>query len=163
MATGTRHGPVLRHRGRIKGLCFSPDSQLLAAGGTADLVNPQTGTTQALTGEVQLWRVSTGWAAGPALWHPRPVWCVSFSPDGRVLVTRSDTAVRFFLPMSGQRIGRELGGEGTVTNLRWNSAGTLAVFVRRRRQSLDGAVGVCRATGIAVALVHARRRDQSRL
>ncbi|HZU37612.1 MAG TPA: protein kinase, partial [Gemmataceae bacterium] len=126
-ASGFRHGPILRHRGRIKGLTFSPDGQLLAAGGAVDRVDPQTGVRQSLGGDVQLWRMDAGLTAGPSLWHPAVVWAVSFSPDGRLLMTASqDTAVRFFLPMTGQQVGRDLGSEGTVTKVGWNATGTLA-------------------------------------
>jgi len=126
--TGALRGPAPRQRGRVRAITFSPDGALIASGGVVILERPKGEWRPIVGGEVQLWEAATGRAVGRPMWHPAPVWAVAFRPDGRVLLTGcEDKGVRFFLPMTGQLLGRAHAAEGTVCSVCFDPGGTRAL------------------------------------
>jgi WD40 repeat protein len=57
----------------IRGIAWSSDGEIIAAAGS-DV-------------RVRLWEAETGEMLAESLEHDRPVWCVSWSPDGDYLAT----------------------------------------------------------------------------
>jgi WD40 repeat protein len=80
---GAGLGQVMNLRGEVRALAFSPDGRLLLTGSA---IRPAVAGGE-LEGEARLWEAETGEPAGPALAHPKPVWALAFSPDGRSFVT----------------------------------------------------------------------------
>jgi WD40 repeat protein/tRNA A-37 threonylcarbamoyl transferase component Bud32 len=106
------------HKGKVAGLAFSRDDQLLASGGedgtvklwqaaTGETVHTLTGHTAGVTAvafspdgrrlasacrdrTVKVWDVATGQEAFPLPPHPAPVFNVAFSPDGKRLAAACD-------------------------------------------------------------------------
>jgi serine/threonine protein kinase/WD40 repeat protein len=76
-ATGTDTGTLLGHSADVKDLAFHPEGNLLASASD--------------DGTVRLWRFDRRELVG-SLRHPREVEGVSFSPDGRTVLTRSHVA-----------------------------------------------------------------------
>jgi WD40 repeat protein len=126
--TGLPRGPALAHRGQVKAVTFSPDGRFAATGIHAEDIKPKHGWYNTLGGEVQLWYAATGRPFGPPLPHPRAVWALAFSPDGRVLLTGCrDSGVRFFLVSTGVQMGEARYHEGNVTAVAFSRDGRLAV------------------------------------
>lgn len=90
-ADGTPVTPFLMHRGDVTDFEFRPDGNLLA--------------TSSSDGFVRLWHPETGALAAPELPHPNRVEHVSFSRDGRRLVSlvpAGAAAMRVWDPASGE-------------------------------------------------------------
>ncbi|MBI3410784.1 MAG: protein kinase [Planctomycetes bacterium] len=122
--TGKARGPALAHRGRINAVAFSPDGQILASGGLVEDKLPKSGV-KLPPGEVRLWNAATGRALGKPLDHVAPVWCLAFSPQGRILATGAeDGRARFFLTATGALMDRPQVHEGTVATLAFSPDGT---------------------------------------
>jgi WD40 repeat protein len=89
--------PFLMHRGNVTDMEFRPDGRLLA--------------TSSTDGFVRLWNGETGALAAPELPHPNSVAHVSFSRDGRRLVSLVPTgaaAMRVWDPVSGEAMSPPL-------------------------------------------------------
>ena len=87
----------LAHRGDVTDLEFTPDSRLLATGST--------------DGFVRLWDTATGQLAAPELPHPNHVANISFSRDGRrlvSLVTNGQPAMRVWVAATGEALSPPL-------------------------------------------------------
>jgi WD40 repeat protein/tetratricopeptide (TPR) repeat protein len=95
-ATGQPITKPLMHLGTIYSVVFSPDGRRVLVGG-----NRQGN----VGGQATLWDVATG----EQLWTPRPmtsgpIWQVACSPDGKVLLTRSENEALLWDVESGQRL-----------------------------------------------------------
>jgi WD40 repeat protein len=84
-ATGEPVTPALKHRGPVAHAAFSPDGRLVATADPNTIIGP--GYT--LQGEARVWDAATGEPVTPVLPHGRHVAWVTFSPDGRSVVTAS--------------------------------------------------------------------------
>jgi WD40 repeat protein/serine/threonine protein kinase len=100
--TGAPVAQPLRHPQEVTYLAFSPDGQrvVTAAGESAftgflDYKN--------VPGEARVWEVATGTALGLPMTHKLGVCCVTFSPDGRRVITTSrDKTARVWDAATGQ-------------------------------------------------------------
>lgn len=101
--TGTILYTLAEHQGRIASLSWRADSAILASASE--------------DGKMVLWDTAEGWAAKSSTPHnslkEKPkgtafkipgVTSVDFAPDGRVLTTGRDNAVRIFLPNGNQQL-----------------------------------------------------------
>jgi WD40 repeat protein len=90
------------HGGGVRRVAFSPDGKRLAAA--------TTGARKVLTsesGEVKLWDLESGKAVQTMHGHPNAVSAVTFSPDGRRLVSAGeDPWIRLWEPVTGQEVLR---------------------------------------------------------
>jgi WD40 repeat protein/tRNA A-37 threonylcarbamoyl transferase component Bud32 len=73
VATGKPIGPPLQHKGAIRGLAFSPDSQWLLTG--------------SFNSTFRLWSAATGTPLGKPIRVDGEVWTVDFSHDGRLALS----------------------------------------------------------------------------
>ena len=119
----------LQFNGPIYTVRFSPNGKMLFSGG----VHENSGAVQ---GIFKMWNtdetipsLKVGERAYFApIFLPAPVWSVDFSPDGRVIVTGcEDGNCRFFHATSGRKIGNPIMNRGTVSDVRYNSVGNLAM------------------------------------
>ena len=105
---------VLEHGGHVQSVSFSPGGRLLATGGHE-------------IGVANLWEVSTGKhvAAFP---HSGNYWfqsLVTFSPDGKLLLTRGEDEVAFLWEVStGERVARLEHGK-TIRTVAFSFSGRL--------------------------------------
>ena len=101
--TGTILYTLAEHQGRVASLSWRADSAILASAGE--------------DGKMVLWDTAEGWAAKSTTPHntlkEKPkgtafkipgVTCVDFAPDGRILTTGRDNAVRIFLTNGNQQL-----------------------------------------------------------
>ena len=105
------------HDGPIYSLAFSPDSRLLAAGGTTDH-------------EVRIWRVDDGSELYLLRGHSGWVTALAFSPDGEILATAGTDGNIMFWETATGRLARMIDGpEGqTIHTLAFSPDGaSLAV------------------------------------
>jgi WD40 repeat protein len=116
VATGRQIGPTLNHANKVHAVAFSPDGRWLATGDEDGrgrlwpmlsddirpilfrLDHPTSGPKfsrdgsrlAALAGDrAYCWDVDTGRLVCGPLTHAKPITCVSFSPDGKLLLTAS--------------------------------------------------------------------------
>jgi WD40 repeat protein/tRNA A-37 threonylcarbamoyl transferase component Bud32 len=127
MASGRRlHS--FQHGNRVRAVAFSPDGRLAATGTGNDSRDPKAPTPRVPEGEVRLWNTATGRPVGPPLPHPDTVWCLGFTPGGRMLVTGArDAKIRVFLVASGEQLGELQKLDGTVANLAISPDGALVL------------------------------------
>jgi RNA polymerase sigma factor (sigma-70 family) len=94
--------------GLLTCVAFSPDGKLVAAGwGPNGNLSGETG------GDVRLWKVATGEAAGTLKGHKRLVAAVAFAPDGKTLLSGSfDCTTRLWDVATGRELRRV--GEGLM-------------------------------------------------
>jgi hypothetical protein len=103
---------------------FSPDSRLVAAGGGEgefDLNTP---------GHITIFDVASGQPVGAIDGHPRPVYYLAFSPDGRCLVAadrdwQGQTPLRYWELATGKERHRFEGHTGHVHALAFSTTGGL--------------------------------------
>jgi WD40 repeat protein/serine/threonine protein kinase/tetratricopeptide (TPR) repeat protein len=102
-------GPPLVHPGPVRAVACCRDGLTVVTGGEAarhPIANQQ--AAKDLKGEARIWNAATG-RLRKVLPHPRPVWAVAVSPDGRVIITGcGDGKVRFWNRKTGKPIGRPL-------------------------------------------------------
>jgi WD40 repeat protein len=125
VAKGRARGSTLQCGGAVKAVAFTRDGALVATAGSVVDVDRETGVRRKRGGEVRLWSTETGKAVGGILVHPDPVWSVSFSPDGNILLSGcEDMHARLFVVATGARIGQPLWHEGNVRATAFNRDGT---------------------------------------
>jgi WD40 repeat protein len=100
----------------VTSVAFSPNGKLLATGRLA----------RGRAGNVQLWDVASGTAAGPPLPDPSAVASVAFSPDGEVLASGDYRGkVILWSVVSHDQNGRALDAGATVKSLAFSRNGVL--------------------------------------
>jgi WD40 repeat protein/serine/threonine protein kinase len=136
-------GVVMRHRGTIQVLAFSPDGSLLATGNAIhDWPRPL--GELAAWGEAQLWDAKTGEQWGRPMLHPRGITALAFSPDSRLLLTGAeDGKARLFTVSCGEPIEVPHHHEGSVMSLAFSPDG---------RTALTGSAGGDNVGGTAAGL-----------
>ncbi len=82
-STGREAGPMLQS-GPVKALAWSPDGQTILTGSWSDY-----GQFSAVHLGAQRWDAATGKPIGPLMKHEGDVWAVSYSPDGKTILTGS--------------------------------------------------------------------------
>ena len=103
---------------RLHCVAFSPDGNLVAAGGGNWEQNPM--------GEVRLWNVQTGKQAARLVGHRGPVFAIEFSPDGKTVATGSlDSTIRLWDPATGQQKREIQGHSSWVGNLAFSPDGKM--------------------------------------
>jgi WD40 repeat protein/tRNA A-37 threonylcarbamoyl transferase component Bud32 len=129
-ATGVPVGEPWPHPGPLKTVVFSPDGRrALTAGLVVEEDNP--GGKPNLRGEARLWDVTTGRTIGPALKQPQPIWAAAFSPDGRLLLTGSESGdVQFWLTATGLPLGPPRHNIGNVSAVAFSPEGKTALTGR---------------------------------
>jgi WD40 repeat protein len=125
VSTGRQQGPALNCGGRVMAIAFTRDGAIVAAAGLVEDVDGQTGERRRRGGEARLWSTATGKPFGSALSHPTAVWALSFSPDGRMLLTGcEDSQARLFVVATGSQIGLPLAHEGLVRAVTFSPDGS---------------------------------------
>ena len=94
---------VVRHKGKVDAVAFSPKGDYFATG---------SGDHHA-----QLWDAATGKAVGKPMPHPGPVLAVAFTPDGRMLVTAAEKGVWRWDTHSNRQHGQASWHEGLVKTM----------------------------------------------
>jgi WD40 repeat protein len=92
---------VLRHEAWwVKDFAFSPDGKYFAT---------CCGDNQTSLGYARVWKADNGEPVAPPLRHSDGVFCVSFSPDSRQVVTGGrDSAVMVWDTLTGRRLGQPI-------------------------------------------------------
>ncbi len=102
-SSGREVGPLLAS-GPVKALAWSPDGKTILTGSWSDY-----GAFPGVLLGVQRWDAATGQRIGPLLKHKGDVWAVSFSPDGKTILTGSgDRIAQLWDALTGQPLGEPL-------------------------------------------------------
>jgi WD40 repeat protein len=91
VADGKEKATLQGHSQCVNSVAFSPDGKILASG--SHVFNKK---AQVVSGEVKLWDVATGKNTANITAHTYLVFCVTFSPDGKTLVSASDETIRLW-------------------------------------------------------------------
>ena len=112
LTTGALLRHFLGHTGRIYGMSFSDDGEMLATSGE--------------DGTVRIWKTSTGQPLHVCRGHTGNIWSVSFRPDSkRVASTSADGTVRQWSTETGDEIGVSFDRhQGDVTLASYSPDGT---------------------------------------
>ena len=124
VAKGKERVALKGHKGIVQAVAFSPDGKTLAsASRTVPMVPNQAGQ-----GEVKLWNVATGKETASLSGLSDEVWCVAFSPDGKLLATGGkDRTIRLWDVATVKEVASLNGHSGTVVSLAFSPDGkTLA-------------------------------------
>jgi WD40 repeat protein len=173
---GASFGPMLSHvtetlpPGRevwIVAAAFSPDSQIVAtATQETQMVDQQ---RRFVGGEVRLWRVETGELLVPPLAHRGPVKTLSFSPDGRLLLTGGFSVesvlkkrptvgeARLWDVATGMQIGPVLDHNGPIWSAAFSNSGRLVVTGGETGYAKFWLTATAQRIGTAYASGNARR------
>jgi WD40 repeat protein len=132
----------------VASLALAPGGAMLASGATV-IKDQMRGSVRAKAGNVWLWNPATGEEIGVLSGHQRPVWTLSFSPDGGLLASGEYDGVVKLWDVATKTLRATLqptaDNEGDeVTALAFSSdSGTLAVAVDRAVQLWDVTTGTC--------------------
>jgi YD repeat-containing protein len=88
---GKEKATLQGHSQCVNSVAFSPDGKILASG--SHVFNKK---AQVVSGEVKLWDVAIGKNTANITAHTYLVFCVTFSPDGKTLVSASDETIRLW-------------------------------------------------------------------
>ncbi len=115
--TGKRVGAFRGHRGKVRGLAFSSDGQLILSGGNED-------------GTVRLWNTAAGKQIQVLDCKGDGLRCVAISPDGRHALTAGHYGViRFWELATGKELIRIAGHNLGVNSVAFSPDGQRAVSV----------------------------------
>jgi WD40 repeat protein len=125
-------GVPLPSLGPVMAAAFSPDSRRLL---TSHLVvNPPKADPK--SGWAQLWDVATGRAVGAPLRTTGPMWSVAFSPDGRGILTGSETGLsQFWIAATGLPLGPAFWGTANARSVAFAPDGQTALVGHTHDQS----------------------------
>jgi WD40 repeat protein len=102
LATG-KEGPVLKS-GPLKSVAWSPDGKTIVTGSFSFY-----GKWPEVAHEARRWNAASGRFLAPALKHGGDVWAVSFTRDGKTILTGSgDKTARLWDAGTGQPIGKPM-------------------------------------------------------
>lgn len=88
---------------RTQEIAFSPDGQMLASGTGGDCKQPVTGKRETDCPAVKLWDPVDGSLVKTLVGHERAIDSISFSPDGKTIVSGAADAVRFWSASEGSQ------------------------------------------------------------
>jgi WD40 repeat protein len=138
--TGTPVGPPLLHTLEVIYVAFSPDGQRVVTA-TGESVFTYFLECKNLPGDARVWEVVTGKAVGLPMSHSAGLFCASFSPDGRWVVTASrDNTVRLWDAATGELLTPPLLHDADVFRLAFSPDG--------RRLATAAFDGVARIWGL---------------
>jgi WD40 repeat protein len=130
----------------VASLAFAPGGAMLASGATA-IQDKMSGSLRENVGNVWLWNPATGEEIGVLSGHQRPVYTLSFSPDGCLLASGEYSGVVKLWDVATKTLRTTLKPAADnfadeVTALAFSpDSGTLAVAVDRTLQLWDVATG----------------------
>ena len=138
--TGTPVRPPLLHTLEVIYVAFSPDGQRVVTA-TGESVFTYFLECKDLPGDARVWEVATGKAVGLPMSHSAGLFCASFSPDGRWVVTASrDNTVRLWDAATGKLLTPPLLHDADVFRLAFSPDG--------RRLATAAFDGVARIWGL---------------
>jgi WD40 repeat protein len=126
----------------VASLAFAPDGTMLASGATA-ITDKMSGSLREKAGNIWLWNPATGEEIGVLNGHQRPVYTLSFSPNGHLLASCEYNGVVKLWDVATKRLRATLkvsadnSGDEVVALAFSPDSGTLAVAVDRTVQLWD--------------------------